>query len=346
MTDEISTKNEEINLVDLLKTIWAGKYKIILTVFIFLIIGSVYAYYKSKEPSSYQISLKVEKSLNSEFVEFIPINKFLENRDDFLIYKSIATNTVMEKNVYDYSVDISNVNNNSMLNRFMDEIKDYDEYVQVLKNTSKLSDIDAQSDLMQYSETLTIEDPNNLNNYYVINFVWHDKDEGLKMLEQILNLVEKNLQESVLSSFENILHVIKDMRFEEDKMRINYLREQSAIAKELNFDQNQVKLDNSLKDIQYQYYLNGYIAIDKEISLILQRDHREVNDKIEYLNDIRNNNDIKWVNYRLFTANVKNLNKFNKRKFFILIIFIGLFLGTIYILIEGAIKSQKNTKKT
>ena len=151
---------------------------IILIVFITLIIGLVFAYYKNKEPNSYEISVKIEKSLNSEFVEFIPINKFLENRDDFLVYKSIATNTVMEKNVYDYSVDISNVNNNSMLNRFMDEFKDLDEYIQVLRNTPQFSEINPQTGLMQFAKTLTIKEPDSTRSHYLINFVWHDRYEG------------------------------------------------------------------------------------------------------------------------------------------------------------------------
>ena len=57
------------------------------------------------------------------------------------------------------------------------------------------------------------------------------------------------------------MHVIKDMRFEEDKSRIDYLKEQSAIAKELDFDQNQVNLDNSIKDIQYQYYYKQILGV-------------------------------------------------------------------------------------
>ena len=60
-----------------------------------------------------------------------------------------------------------------------------------------------------------------------------------------------------------------------DKQRLNYLKEQSTIARELNIIDNQIDNVNltqssvslSINTADIAYYLRGYKAIDKEIDI-------------------------------------------------------------------------------
>ena len=140
------------------------------------------------------------------------------------------------------------------------------------------------------------------------SYTWTDIDEGTILSEEALNLTllnvkatlindinvlassidMKNLRE--LDKLQTELDIIKNQHYLNNSRRINYLEEQSSMAKELNISKNE--LTNALIQSQirsfslesqnnsvsvdmvssdFPYYLRGHFAIDKEIEIIKNR---------------------------------------------------------------------------
>ena len=136
-----------------------------------------------------------------------------------------------------------------------------------------------------------------------------------------------------------------------DRIRLDYLSEQSSIARELNIINNQINNINvssnvslSINNADIAYYLRGSKAIDKEIEIIKNRDYQNfkfIEQEIAYLKE----KNPRWIDYNIYSLVVKSLNN-NKKKIIIKSILLGLIVGIIFVLIFNAIQSQTVSKKT
>ena len=136
-----------------------------------------------------------------------------------------------------------------------------------------------------------------------------------------------------------------------DTERLDYLKEQSAIAKELNIIANQidnvslsrssVSLNISTADIAY--YLRGYKAIDKEIELIENRDYQSLKLVEQEINDFKDK-EIEFVKYNVYLMDHNSLK--NTKLILMISILLGLIVGMFYVLISNAFKPKKISKKT
>ena len=104
-----STENDEIDLIDILKSIWDNKLKVILFVFISIVIGSVYIY---TQPNLFKISFNIKESQNSEFTKFLPLHSSILEEKLLLVHSN------KEKYL---------INSETMLKRFLNELMDYQE---------------------------------------------------------------------------------------------------------------------------------------------------------------------------------------------------------------------------
>ena len=170
---------------------------------------------------------------------------------------------------------------------------------------------------------------------------------------------------------------IYQAQLDKDLANIQYLKEQSEIAKELDILFNQLdsvalsKTSSSgvslnINSSEIPYYLRGYKAIDKEISLIQNREYKYENNTInseeyyqakrqlhkiksnlsgkkllENITIIKNDNERDWINYSTMYADVFEL-KNNIPTSMILMLFtsIGLIIGALYVLLSHAINSR------
>ena len=173
--------------------------------------------------------------------------------------------------------------------------------------------------MFKYAKLLEIDSLKNNEKNYTVNLKWHNPDEAKIILQDTLDLVTKNLKEIINSELEQILEFEKKLTLNEDIVRLNYLKEQSAIAKELNITDNQidnvnlsqssVSLNISTADIAY--YLRGYKAINKEIELIENR-------------------------------NYQNFKSTKDTKLILMIsILLGLIVGVFFVLISNAFQAKK-----
>ena len=99
-----------------------------------------------------------------------------------------------------------------------------------------------------------------------LKFTWDNTDEARKVLQDTLNLTLNNLEKLIYEELEQSLEYQKETTLSKDRERINYLKEQSSLAKVLNIKGNEMFKSGP-------YYVRGYQAIDKEIDLIKNRDY-------------------------------------------------------------------------
>ena len=324
--------DDEIDLIALFKIIWNGKIKILLITIISFLVGLGY---NSQIPRNYLNSLTINLSDNTEFTKFDNIEKLIKSNQ----------------------IDHLNQSNKLNLTKFVNELEDYEEFLLTIKNTkkiqeniSKLNIEDQEKEMFRYTKLLEIVKPKKEEENYTIDFKWHDPNEAKKILQETLNLTSKNLKRSIALELSQLLEFEKKLLINKDVVRLDYLKEQSAIAKELNIIDNQidnvnlsqsnVSLNISTADIAY--YLRGYKAIDKEIELIENRDYQNLKFIEQEINDLKNT-EIEFVKYNVYLMNIKSLK--NTKLILVISILLGLIVGIFYVLISNAFKLKKVSKR-
>lgn len=310
--------DHEIDLINLFRIISNGKIKIFLITIISFLIGFGYS---SQIPENYSNSLIIKKSDNNEFkkIEFIKSLIELDKKDK----KNESLNQII-------------------LIKFINELKDYDEYFLSLKNLKNVEEHIAtlpselqKKKLSNFKRLIKFE----INSDFILSLKWKNTDEAANILKDTINFAILNLEKSIYKELEEDLKQKEAQRINEDLIRIKYLEEQSWIAKELNISDNQI---TQITNFVNGYFLLGYKAIDKEIEMIKNRDYAEIRSITKQINSIKKE-DIKWVDYDINAINVTLLK--NTKLNLITSVLLGLVIGTIYVLVAHSIKSLKNNLK-
>lgn len=346
---EKNAKNiDDIDLFNVINNVWDGRYIVILLTVFFFILGNIY-YYQLDD--NYKLSLDLRKSKDTEFIKFLPINKFF-NEYELNEIIDMNTNNGKNENSVNKINQLNQINKETIFNRFVEEFLDYEELVQVLQNDPKiinelknLSDQEKNFKLYNYAGRFKIVNTKikNQQDFSTIFFEWDNKEEGSKIIDQTLNLVLTNLQNSIFREIDEFLRIKRYVDLNSDLIRIDRLLEQSEIAKELNIvdnlnpkDMDRVNLSNSNVSFNINtsgsaYYLRGYKAIDKEIKLIKNRKYRELENFEKELDTLRKSN-IKLIDYNLFKINAKSL-KTSRNKIWLGTIFAGFVSGVFLVLL-------------
>ena len=320
----------EIDLIALFKIFWNGKIKILLITIISFLVGSVYS---SQIPINYLNSLTINPNKNSEFIKYDYMKKLLKINQSNQSNQSNQLNQLNQLNLSSQSDQSNQLN----LFRFINELK---------FNTE-----DQEMELFKNAKLLEIVKLNENEESYIINFKWYDPDEAKKVLQDILNLTSKNLKRSIDLELLQLLEFEKRLLLSKNLNRLDYLKEQSAIARELNIIDNQidsvnlsqaaVSLNISTADIAY--YLRGYKAIDKEIELIQNRESQNLKFIEQEINDFKDT-EIEFVKYNIYSMKSNSLK--NTKSILTTSILLGLIVGIFYVLISNALQSQTVSKKT
>ncbi|MDC0978647.1 hypothetical protein OAQ93_01090 [Candidatus Pelagibacter sp.] len=180
---------------------------------------------------------------------------------------------------------------------------------------------------------------------HVIKFRWNNIDEGKKILEEMMILMMVNLEKSIFNEVFEILKIEKEMDNENNLSKIEFLLEQSAIAKAIELD----KPSSAISTMKDTYYLHGYIAIDKEIDLIRSRSNKKIDYILKKMKNLENNNEINWISYDIFDVSFIKISRLPnniKQVMIIPITILGLIIGIFYILIVNKLsKSMKVSRK-
>ena len=326
-----------INLFQLFKIVWDRKIKIILITIISFLIGLGYSY---QLPKNYLITLSLDESNDIGIVKINSLNRFFEKNNN------------KEQKRGDYTIT-----KELILEKFILELQDYEEFLIHLKNSKKIKNNFINSspkknfNLYQYTNLLNIEPPKKREKTYTLTFKWHDASEARQILQNTLELVATNLKNSIFRDLNELLNIEKKIILSNDSERIIYLTEQSSIAKDLGIENNQIDRVNlaqsssislNVNTADIAYYLRGYKAIDKEIELIKQRKYSKFSTIEQEINSIKATN-IKWVVYNDNLFFVKSVNK--TKIILIISILLGLIVGILYALISNELASKIVLKK-
>ena len=345
--------DNEIDLVELIKTIWDGKIKIVLITVILVAINYGYNQLlaKQKLPEKiYKNLLTINPANTSEFIKFAPL------------YHQLNFSSVQQ-------TDNLKIINQQILQEFLIELLDFEELVYVLGNNksvleevSNLTDEEKTIKLFNYAKLLTVATPDEQLSgnpkKYLISFVWKDPNETKEILDQTIKLVIINLKKNIFNGLEDMLEIKEANMKNEDLIRIQFLREQSLIAKELGLEDNQVdnfsssssqyNLSLNINNNNIAYYLRGYKAIDKEINIIKDRNYTGLLSLKNKLKDLKKS-DVEWIKYNVNLLDSKllpkNISKNLETIPLYLSILFGLIIGLFYAYIYKVIQSRKITKK-
>ena len=324
-----SIYNDEIDIVELSKNIWDGKIKIILITLIAIIINiSINKINQiNQKPSLFEFSLEIRAIENRNFIEFIPINIFLNK------YQNKQT------------VRIKDINEVTIFNRFIEELLDYDELISVLeknalvkKNISNLPKKDQQTKIYTFVKSFIIE---RKGDSAILKFTWHNVDEGKKILTDTLNSVLINLEKKIIKDLNDITKIIKNLK----KTRLLELN--IDIRNTMHYIEQEVIL-YKLKDVAdaFDSIINSINLIEAKIKISEKELYEDILMFEKEILFLKSNNDIDWVNYKLPLINVKSTEKTkNYKKSYVISIIFGLLAGVFYVLIENAIRSRKFLKK-
>jgi LPS O-antigen subunit length determinant protein (WzzB/FepE family) len=297
--------DDEIDLIGLFRIIWDGKIKILLITIISFLLGLGY---NSQIPRNYLNSITVNPSEVVEFVKIDNVQNLLKSNQ-------------------------SNQSNQLYLDRFINELEDYKEFLASVKNTkkiqenfSKLKIEDREIELFKYAKLLDIDQKRSKK--YTINFKWHDIDEAKDILQDTINLTLINLEKSIYGELDLFKYDLKDL---------DYLKSQRWIAKELN-----------ISDIPYgytgePYYLRGYVAIDKEIQVYKNKIDKKFKLLKTEINSLKKEN-INWIKYDINLIKVKSLK--NTKLILMISILLGLIVGVFFVIISNIFQSHTASKKT
>ena len=337
--------NDEIDISELFKILWNGKIKITLIALISFVIITGYNNYKPKKPNSFKNTLVINLTKEKEFFGFLSIFDFLnEGKEGEAI-------SIIEK-----------ITNKKILDSFIEEFLDYEELIIILKdsedikkNISQLSQYDQQLVLHGYAKLFKMNKSKTEIPNYTLSFTWKEDNREIRdIIDQTIKLTLKNLKNSIFLEIDSYYKSKKESILNKDLVRIEYLLEQSLIAKELNIkevnensvsevDTNGYVSFNFSPYIKDPYYLRGYQSINMEIDLIKNRKHSKLEDIRKEI-DLLKKKDIKLIDYNIFLLDTKLQSK-NRTLSLSLVILFSLIVGVVYIFISNALHSHKAVRK-
>ena len=381
--------NNEINLIELIYTFWEGKWKIVAAVVISL---TALISYQLTQTNNFTAITEIKPIGIKKTNEHLVFNNLLayantntRNRDEgkFSIITSanllsLYIDILNDRSVFEDAIHKFNLLNASQYNNDQEYNEAVIRLASSIKILSPLTDINKKKE-----GRLEIS-------YYTINFNYHDAEKWKSVLVHVDELANKLVKKTLVEGYNDILSSLKSERkykLEDILTKINnyiidyerevsdrmlYLKEQSAIAKELGIAKNTIEVQTFgnqnalLSNIKTDapFYLRGYEAINKEIELIQSRKDKKaftigLFELEKRKRAIEQDQTIKRISLALqsdlltdkkFSAASVNgiTTKFeykNYKQMFVLVIIIGLIVGAFYVVISNEIQSHRVKRK-
>ena len=374
MPETATRHDDEINLFELFVTLWKGKWLILTAMFGAIILGMLYSV---SLPNSYSGTTFVRAAQPSAFTRYAFLSE------------------IIGKNDFSYKIS-----REFIFNAFISEFNDLEEVIKTLRSdefvVQKLSEVEAEKQanvLISLAKQFQIILPQQNEKNPELRFKWHDPETGKQLFETSLQLVLANVKATLAKDIdqyalgaqsklnikiENAVlkkEIIKEGIRLADKQRLLFLTEQATIARELGVASNflegneQLNMSGSGVSLSVQsssrpFYMHGYIAIEKEISLIqarsledrlaLSKEYAKVEQEIYGLkNDasvarllaaqqmINTDDPGRWVLFNLNLAEITPNKKTNLT--LALSAVLGAMIGAVFVFMRSAFLKRKAT---
>ena len=199
MSEVRPTYNDEIDLFELFKTLWDGKWKIISTTFVAAVIGVVFSVVK---PNSFEVSTPFQIAKPSVFLPYTSINSLLKQKGLYFD---------KEFNESGYKFD-----RESVFNAVVFEFNDYEEMVDVLsedefvkQSIKGLDDRQKQKALIGFAKKFKIVPQSNKEKEWHLKFEWHNDYEGRSLFSLALQKTLINIQKISINNIEELAKSIE-----------------------------------------------------------------------------------------------------------------------------------------
>ena len=291
MSEELKPtyQEDEIDLVELLLTIWDGKWLIAAFAAIAVVFGAAFAFLK---PSVFEAQTQIKEVTSVQGDKYLALNSLIVADNADKAFFAITPESLLD-------LFIENLDERSL---FEGAIRKHE----LLDRSNYASDQDYENAIIESAATIKLLPPVNEDGaakgdsrrYWSINYEGVDSKKWLAVLRDVTDAATKSVQQNLIERFDTALTVAdQSKRFKLEDLdiaisnatldyarktsdRLAFLREQAAIARKLGVAKNTLEAQTFMANTgvvanvksDTPFYLRGYEAIEKEIELIESRE--------------------------------------------------------------------------
>ena len=304
MPQNYQKETESIDLIEIIKTLWDGKWKIVIAIIISLL---TFISYNSFQTNKFTAITEIKPLEISEINKYIVFNELIRNES-----LRITSESESESESENANFQITKISSLRLLDIYINILRDKVVFQDAIRR-SNLIDPSKYNDEAEYNESIIkiaksikILEPkissNNLQvSYHTINFIHDDREKWIDILKYSNELANKIVKQTLLEEYKYFLislkkkkkYKVEDLLIQinnvisdydrEINERLAYLTEQSKIARTLKIAKNTIEAqivgDQRLIsniNIESPFYLRGYEAIEKEIEILKERVDKKV----------------------------------------------------------------------
>ena len=282
MSDGIQPQySDEVDLVELIQTVWNGK--LVILAFVFVSLAAAVGFTIIRPATDFLAVSQIKPILTEgeeKYRKFNEVGVYQVNADRLLA-------------LFIEQLDSRQVFERLLVKHRLLERNDFD------------SDEDFEDALVAFASSINITPPSDVDSqqigenakHWMLSFEYNDRDKWLALLKDLKLETTGEVQRLVTTQFANIIEAMATKRaFELEDLevaiknamldyerqvsnRVAFLKEQAAIARTLNVADNTIETQSfatqsgMITNITtvIPFYLRGYKAIEKELALILSR---------------------------------------------------------------------------
>jgi LPS O-antigen subunit length determinant protein (WzzB/FepE family) len=302
MPQNYQNETESIDLIEIIKTLWDGKWKIVIAIIISLL---TFISYNSFQTNKFTAITEIKPLEISEINKYIVFNELIRN-------ESLRITRESESESENTNFQITKISSLRLLDIYINILRDKVVFHDAIRR-SNLIDPSIYNDEAKYNESIIkiaksikilepITNSNNLEvSYHTINFIHDDREKWIDILKYSNELANKIVKQTLLEEYKYFLislekkkkYKVEDLLIQinnvisdydrETNDRIAFLTEQLKIARTLKIAKNTIEAqivgDQRLIsniNIESPFYLRGYEAIEKEIEILKDRVDKKV----------------------------------------------------------------------
>ena len=374
MTNVPSNDYEEIDFFGFINHLWDGKWILLFTIVISLI--SVLSFNLIKPNKSFTAITKIKPITSYEYDNYRLFNatEFFDIKKNDLLnlyIEQIEEGSLLEEGID--KLDLINIDDFNTKSEYNEAIEKIASNIRIL-NPPNLN--------------LDEQESNYLNSYHELTAQFNDQEKWKKFLLFVNEEANRKVKDIINNRFNMVISIknqelkfaLQDLELKIENIKKDYylitekklafLSEQAAIARKLGIKKhiiNSQVLDTQIMGnkslIDAPFYLRGYEAIEKEISLINNRENKDlfINELYLLEQDKRNLEQDVSIKRAMELFNETPLNSHNFKsvivkvastdfqkirvtsKYYFLALFFGFILGLLIIYYNNMAKSKKNT---
>ena len=359
--------DDEIDLLNLIQTVWDGKWKIASIIVVSLLL--VFGFNIVKPNTTFTSSTEIKPITSYEFDRYSLFN---------------ATGVFEIKRQTLLNLYIEQIEEGSLLENAVDKF-----------NLINKNDFDSES---EYNDTIEkfvseieilkpIKEKNEIRLHHVLSAEYNDKDKWKELITFVNNEANRKVKASIINRFSTVISIqkqkkdfaLEDINIKIDnvkndydrytKDRLAFLTEQAAIARKLDIQKNTIASQRFSTQNTFvtnvktdaPFYLRGYLAIEEEIKQITTRSDKnaftkdlfkleqqkrtlEQDETIQRAIDLFNKTPLNQNEFQATIVKVATTDYEENKKLYLyyaLAIVLGGIIGVVYVLIANAFKNRR-----